>query len=78
MELLNIVGKGDISKEMFKAICELCIQCLKGLVRNGLGIHSAKGSGKGVTKAEIRNLLENLRTNILNTQSAQMDTLQVK
>lgn len=25
MELLNIVGKGDISKETFEAICELCI-----------------------------------------------------
>jgi len=25
LELLNIVGKGDISKESFEVICELCI-----------------------------------------------------
>ena len=78
MELLNIVGKGDISKESFKGICELCIQCSRGLARNRQGICSVKGSGGGVTKAEIENLLDNLRTNMLSTLSAQMDTLQVK
>jgi len=78
MELLNIVGKGYISKESFKVICELCIQCLRGLARNRQGIRSTKGSGGGVTKAEIRKLLDNLRTDILSTLLVQMDTLQVK
>ena len=78
MELLNIVGKGDISKETFKGICDLCVQCSRGLARNRLGIRSAKGSGGGVTKEEIGNLLYNLRTDILSTLSTQMDTLQVK
>jgi hypothetical protein len=50
MELLNIVGKGDISKESFEGICELCIQCSRGLARNRQGIRSVKGSGGGVTK----------------------------
>jgi hypothetical protein len=53
MELLNIVGKGEISKESFKGICELCSQCSRGLARNKQGIHSVKGSGRGVTKIEI-------------------------
>lgn len=77
MELLNIVGKGDISKESFEGICELCIQCSRGLARNRQGICSVKGSSGGVTKIEIGNLLDNLRTDILNTLSA-LDTLQVK
>ena len=70
MELLNIVGKGDISKESFKGIYELCIQCSRGLARNRQGIFSVKGSGGGITKAEIENLLDNLRTNMLSTLSA--------
>ena len=78
MELLNIVGKGDISKETFEGICDLCIQCSRGLARNRLGICLVKGSGGGVTKAEIGNLLDNLGTDIINTLSTQMDTLQVK
>jgi len=78
MELLNIVGMGDISKETFDIICELCIQCSWGLARNKQGVHLAKGSSGGVAKAEIGNLLENLRMDILSTLSAQMDTLQVK
>ena len=78
MELLNIVGKGDISKEIFECIYELCIQCSRGLERNRQGIRSVKGSGGGVMKAEIRNLLDNLRIDILSTLSSQMDTLQVK
>ena len=45
MELLNIVGKGDISKETFEGICELCIQCSRGLTRNRSGIHLVKRSG---------------------------------
>jgi hypothetical protein len=78
MELLNIVGKGDISKESFEGICELCIQFSRGLARNRQGIHSKKGSGGGVMKAQIGNLLNNLRTYILSTLLAHMDTLQVK
>lgn len=38
LELLNIVGKGDISKDDFDTICELCIQCLRGVARNKQGI----------------------------------------
>jgi hypothetical protein len=78
MELLNIVGKGDIFKEIFEAICKLCIQCSRGLARNKQGILLVKGSSRGVRKADIGNLLDNMRTDILSTLSTQMDTLQVK
>jgi len=69
LELLNIVGKGDISKENFDTIYELCIQCSRGVARNKQGIQSTKVSGGGVTKVEIGNLLDSLRTNILSALS---------
>ena len=75
LQLLNIVGKGEISKEDFGTICDYCIQCSQGAARSGQGIRSLKTSGGGVTKVEIGNLLENIRTDILSTLSAQMDTL---
>ena len=33
LELLNIVGKGDISNDDFNTICVLCIQCSRGVGR---------------------------------------------
>ena len=78
MQLFNIVGKGDISKEDFDTICDYCINCSRGAARSGQGIQSSKTSGERVTKAEIGNLLDNLRTDILSTLSTQMDTLQEK
>ena len=69
MEMLNIVGKGDISKETFENICDLCIQCSRGLARNKSGVRSVKGSSGGITKEEIGNVLENMITDILSTLS---------
>jgi len=34
LELLNVVGKGDISNDNFNTICVLCIQCSRGVARN--------------------------------------------
>lgn len=38
LELLNVVGKGDISKEEFDTIYELCIKCSHGATRHKQGI----------------------------------------
>ena len=38
LELLNVVGKGDISNDNFNTICVLCIQCSRGVARNKQGI----------------------------------------
>lgn len=78
LHLLNIVGKWDISKENFETICDYCIKCSRGAAMSGQGVRSSKTSSGGVTKAEIGNLLDNLRTDILSTLSAQMDTLKAK
>lgn len=78
LQLLKIVGKGDISKQNIETICDYCIKCSKGATISGQGIWSLNTFDGWVRKAEIRNLLDNLRTNILSTLSAQMDTLQEK
>jgi hypothetical protein len=78
LELLNMVGKGDISKSDFDTICELCIQCSRGAARQRQGTRITKPSDSGVTKIELGNLLEDLRTDILNTLTSQMDLLQEK
>ena len=65
LQLLNIVGKGDISKENFETICDYCIKCSRGAPRGGQGIWSLKTSRGGVTNENIGNLLDNLRVDIL-------------
>ena len=40
LQLLNIVGKGDISKEDFDTIYDYCIQCSQRAARSGQGIKS--------------------------------------
>lgn len=38
LELLNVVGKGDISKDESDTIYKLCIKCSRGVVRQRQGI----------------------------------------
>jgi len=78
LDLLNIAGKGDISKEDFDSICKFFIQCSLGATRNKQGIKTSKTSNRGITKEKIGNLLDNLKTNILSTLSSHMDMLQEK
>jgi len=78
LDMLNIVGKGNISKEDFDSIWDLCIQCSRGVSRNKHKIWTSKTSSGGITKVEIGNLLDNLKTDILSTLSSEMDTFQEK
>ena len=38
LQFLNIVGKGDISKEDIDTICDYHIECSRGAARSGQGI----------------------------------------
>lgn len=53
LELLNMVGKGYISKEEFNIIRELCIKCSHGAARHRKGVRTLKTPSSGVTKVEI-------------------------
>ena len=53
LELLNLVGKEDISKEEFETIYKLCIKCSRGATRHRQGIQTLKTSSSGVTKEKF-------------------------
>jgi hypothetical protein len=77
------MGKGDIYRETYDDIVLLCIRCSRGSSRTRLGMHipftrNRNITSRGVTRAEVGNLLEKFKTNILSTLTTQLDVLQAK
>ena len=73
LEMLNLLGKGDISKESFEKIIELCKRYSRGSSRNNkrdkrdklecdVFDRTKNSSNGGATWEEIGNLLENFKT----------------
>jgi hypothetical protein len=79
-----MLGKGDISKESYEDIVDLCKRCSRGSTRNKSATKDTtfsrvhKSTNGGATREEIGNLLESFKTKMINSFSSQMDTLQVK
>ena len=72
LDMLNLLGKGDISKESFENIVELCKRYSMESSRNNrqdkrdklerdVFNRTQKSSNGGATRAEIGNLLENFK-----------------
>jgi hypothetical protein len=84
LDMLNMLGKGDISKESYDEIVNLCKRCSRGAARNRLNSRDTtfsrvqKSASGGATRAEIGNLLEDFKTEMLSSFASQMDTLQIK
>jgi hypothetical protein len=83
VETLNLMGKGDIYQETYDNIIHLCIRCScrSTQTRSGMQTPLTKNSNitsGGVTRAEVGNLLENFKTDILSTLTTQLDVLQAK
>jgi hypothetical protein len=83
VETSNLMGKGDIYQETYDNIIQLCIRCSRGSTQTRSRIQapltrSSNITSGGVTRAEVGNLLENFKTNILSTLTTQLDVLQVK
>jgi hypothetical protein len=83
VETLNLMGKGDIYQETYDNIVQLCIRCSHGSTLTRLGMQTPLTINNnitrgGVTRAEVGNLLENLKTDILSTLTTQLDVLQGK
>jgi hypothetical protein len=82
--MLNMLGKGDISKEPYDEIVNLCKRCSRGAARNRSNSRDTtfsrvqKSANGGATRAEIGNLLEDFKTEMLSSFASQMDTLQIK
>ncbi len=80
---LNIMGKGDIYQEDYANIINLCIRCSRSSTRLKLVecdtiTRDNKISGGSITHAEIKNLLEDFKTDILGTLTTQLDIMQAK
>jgi hypothetical protein len=83
VETLNLMGKGDIYQETYDNIVQLCIRCSRGSTQTRSGMRTPLTRNNnitsgGVTRAEVGNLLENFKTDILSTLTTQLDVLQAK
>jgi hypothetical protein len=83
LDMLNMLGKGDISKEPFDEIIKLCKRCSRGASgrsksRDNVYSRVQKSASGGATRAEIGNLLEEFKTEMLSSFASQIDALQVK
>jgi hypothetical protein len=80
VEMLNLMGKGDIYQENYDDIVLLCIRCSRGSSQTHSGMRTplTKNSNitsGGVTRDEVGNLLENFKIDILSTLTTQLDVL---
>jgi hypothetical protein len=80
MDILNLMGRGDISNLGYDAICEMCKIYSRGNSKHGkdpryVATRIMKSTGGGVTLVDIGNLLDNFKMDILGSLSSQFDTL---
>ena len=87
LDMLNLLGKGDISKEFFEEIVDLCRKYSRGSSRTrnrdkGMSREvfnrTQKSSNGGATREEIGNLLENFKTEMMSSISSKIDVLRAK
>jgi hypothetical protein len=78
------MASGDISHKPFSEICEMCRNYSRSRAKTRKSVRDpysrnlkAVSSG-GITRVEIENLLEKLKTNILSTIGSYLDTLNIK
>ena len=81
LDILNVMGKGDISNLPFEEISELCKKYSRGRAKSGkrdISSKASKSAASAVTRAEIGSLLENFKTDLLSTLGTQVDVLKAK
>jgi hypothetical protein len=83
IDVLNLMGYGDISSLPFEQICEMCRKYSRGKAKAGKSQRDAlskvtKTATGSITKAEIGNLLENFKTELMGTLSSQFDAFNTK
>ena len=83
LDILNLLRKGDISKESYQDILTLWRRSSRRTSQirpqpNDTFSRVQKSANGGVTRAEIGNLLDNFKTDILSNLTSQLDILQVK
>ena len=77
MDVLNLMTFGDVSQRSFEDIIELCRKYSRSKEKIGKGVRATKSTGS-ITRIELGNLLEKFKTYILETISAQIDSVNIK
>ena len=84
IDILNMTGKGDISQLPLSDIAELCVHLSRGKSKIGKGlrepslVRANKSANRYVSRAEIGNMLDDFKTNILGRISEKLDTLKIQ
>jgi hypothetical protein len=82
--MLNLMESGDISHKPFAKICEMYKNYSRSRAKIGNNVRDPYNrilkpiSSGGITRAEIGNLLENFKIDILSTIGSQLDILKIK
>src|ERR1700733_12662889 len=83
IDILNMMGKGDISQLPLRDIAELGVHLSRGKSKMGKGprdpflIRANKSATRSVSRAEIDNIFDEFKTDILGSLSEQLDTLKI-
>ena len=78
------MGKGDISQLPLSDIGELCVHLSRGKSKIGKGprdislVRAKKFATRSVSRAEVGNMLDEFKTDILGSLSEQLDTLKIQ
>lgn len=84
INILNMMGKEDISQLPLSDIAELCVHLSRGKSKTGKGprdpslLRANKSTTGSVSRAEIGNMLDEFKTDILGSLSENLDTLKIQ
>ena len=84
IDILNMMGKGDISQLPLSDIGELCVHLLRGKSKTGKGprdpslVRVNKSATRSISRAKLGNMLDEFKTDILGSLSEQLDTLKIQ
>ena len=84
IDILNMMGKGDISQLPLSDIVELCVHLSRGKskiekgARDPFPVRENKSAIKSMSRAEIGNILDEFKTDILGSLSEQLNTLKIQ
>ena len=81
LDILNVMGKGDISYLPFDEIQDLCQKYSRGKARTGkrdIITKVNKSANSGISRAELGNLLEDFKTDLLSTLGTQVEVAKTK
>lgn len=78
INVLNLLGRGDISKESYDDIIQVYLRCSRGAMKNGARTRDISAREQNQHMVEllgIGNLFENFKIDIISSLSSQLDVL---